>query len=312
MTLTTRRSRPIWELTAEADPASHEGLDRGFYIGMLLDDLGNRHYAYETGLELVSPDQRQAEEFVAAFLIELSQYGREPADHLFWDLVETVCWETVMYRRCTAEVFLAEDLVEDGDESIRPNAAHPRLAVLPGWSLKRTRLRTWQVEGEGWRSLDRATLLETELKGRVAKSLGRAVRDLSALDRNPLDRQILMSLGSPTYDVATHQRRLHELAGRATSSLGWDGRGLFMERATDSLKLYRELRFLQTWLEIVGSVKTMLVKAIRLAQDDSAPTDIKVTGLPTLTEVEDAMAAVREGTESLDSIRNRLIYPRYA
>lgn len=309
MTLTRRHSKPAW--TLYQNPGLTERAQRfteRMNSRMLLEDLGNRHYAYNPTLQFESEDPAAAEEFLCHLLIENSHTGRDRADLLFWDFFEAVEYDLFHVGRCTAELFLEHEGPDQDSET-----EHPRLAVLPQWTLKHRRRRVWQLDptrGIRWRSLQGATLIEIKLGRPQTNDLQRTRRRLAALDQPPVDRTTLLTSGTRAYEFALHQRKLDEMSARATSAIGWDGRGLYMKRATDSLRVYRELRFTRTWLDMVAVALTALDGACRSSGSRYAPRAIKLQGIPTADDLDDAMRAVTQGSESLDAIKSRLLYPR--
>ena len=82
-----------------------------------------------------------------------------------------------------------------------------------------------------------------------------------------------------------------------------------MERATNSLRVYRELRFASTWLTLVNTALTAVNDACRLSEWPSAPRSVELSGIPTASELEVGMESVINGSESLDNISNRLLHP---
>lgn len=306
-----RRSRPRWDLRDDDEPARG---GRGMYVGMLLEDLSNRHYSYRWQLNVEADEQRRAEEFTSSFLSDTGHHRGARLEHQFWDFMELVTYEIVMHGRCVAEMYTAGPEVET--RPFRAPRPGPRIDVLPGWSLKFSRSRVWQTDAtqkRGLRSLSDASLLDFQPDPRLAQGLVGARRSLEKLDTSPLDRRIDMATsGAPGYDLALHQRYIAEVAAKATASIGWSGRGLITDRATDSYRLYRNLRFVKTWLGLVRLTETTLTKALQLTGDQAAPRSVSISGLPTISEVEQGMRLVQSGEESLDSIRHRLVSPRYA
>jgi hypothetical protein len=84
-----------------------------------------------------------------------------------------------------------------------------------------------------------------------------------------------------------------------------------LERATNSYRTYRRLRFLRTWLTIVSATtETLNGICNHPAVNAGTPMNVRITGLPTIDDVERHIAAVVEGTESLDDIFHNVLHPR--
>lgn len=122
---------------------------------------------------------------------------------------------------------------------------------------------------------------------------------------------MLATARSTGYNFKTHQNSLDEMAARVTKSIGWDGRELFLRRATNSYRTYRQLRFRRTWLTIVSAAtETLNCISNHPAVNAGTPLNVRVTGLPTIEDLERHMAAVMNGTESLDDTFYNVLHPR--
>jgi len=306
--LQPRVSMHAWALSAalETQNVNIRGISAGLSAWMLGEDFDNRHYAYEMGLEYDGVDYQRGDHVISGLLRELGRYGREDAARLFPQLVSAVARDHLMYGRCMFELF------EDADS----DTPGPRLGVLPGWSLKHRWGGTFQATPRAgkleWRRLPTTALIELRLPGRLGKELYRTRKFLQVLDAHRAgDPAVWATAQSTGYDFNTHRNSLDEMAARATKSIGWDGRELFLERATNSYRTYRRLQFLRTWLILVSST-TKALNRICSHPEVNARTSMKVrvTGLPTIEHVERHMAAVIDGTESLDDIFNNVLHPR--
>lgn len=308
MILSPRRCTPTWALYhSEALASYRPERPDGMNAHMLIEDLSHRHYAYHPALRFDSDDPGEGERFVSELLTEFSQYRGGHADHRFWDLLNSIVYELYQYGRCTGELFL-----DRPDPNEQDSTEHPRLAVVPQWSLQTRRRSLRQRSPEpavGWSDLRGATLLDLTPDIAFTRSLRRTQRRLAAIDMHTLSRSDLLTTRAPDYDFSLHQRKLAELSARATADVGWDGRGIFMERATNSLRVYRELRFASTWLTLVNTALTAVNEACRLSEWPSAPRSVELSGIPTASELEAAMESVVNGSESLDDISNRLLHP---
>lgn len=310
--LLARVSTHHWPLSSapETQNLDHRRISGGLYVSMLHDDFENLHFAYEMGLEYDGADYEHGNRIMAGLLRELSHgNGRhEDATRLFPQLVSTVADDHLMYGRSLFELFADSD----------PEGPGARLGVLPGWSLKHrggvTLQATPNVGDLEWRPLPASALIEFGLPGGLGKELYRTRERLHILGAHwPQDHALLANSRSTGYDFGRHQRLLNQMAARATKSIGWDGRDLFVDRATDSYRMYRKLRFVRTWLTIVSAtIKTLNTVCKHPAIGGGVPLEVRVTGLPTKEDVEHSMAAVMNGTEPLDDIFKRILHPRHA
>jgi hypothetical protein len=307
--LKSRVSTPHWVLSAASGKINGPGfgLIGGLNGWMLSEDFDNQRYAYKVGLEYDGVDRQSGDAVVRELLKELGQFGREHAADLFLRLVSAVARDHLMYGESVFELFNGAD---GGNSS-------PRLGVLPGWSLKRRWGHTFQVSSNAgelkWRELPANTLRDFRLPGRLSNELYQSRKRLQALDTfRPEDPDMLAAMRSTGYDFQDHQVLLDEMAAKATKSIGWDGRDSFLRRATNSYRTHRKLAFRRTWLTIVSATNETLNSVFDHPSINEGKTlAIRVTGLPTVEDIERHMAAVTDGTESLDDIFNNVILPRH-
>ncbi|MET8428718.1 hypothetical protein [Nocardia sp. NPDC004860] len=274
-------------------PPGHGGL----YCSMLLDDFDHQQYAFEIGLDYGEHDPARGAAVVAGLLDELG-FGSEDPARLFVRLVTAVGHDHLMYGRSMFELYT-------DDQDPMPGA---RLGVLPGWSLQR---RIWgtfqntQTAGEQARRKIPADVLVTfELPVQLRRDLHRTWQCLTALrPSHTALTPVTADLARSSYDRAAHRRSLDAMAARATRSIGWDGRELFLPQATSSYRIYRRLRFLRTWLAVADSVLATLNQVCAHPEVCAdVPLTISVSGLPTIEDIDGYMAAVADGSQSLDSI----------
>lgn len=309
ISLRPRASTHHWALSAQVKRVGREagGYPSGLYNFMLYDDLQKQHYAYDMQLEYEGVDRQRGEEVVRTLLGELGQYGREDATRLFCQLVATVAAEHLMYGRCVFELFA--HLGNDEESG-------PRLGIIPGWSLRRRMGGTFQLGSKSdkpeWRKLPAASLAEFRLPGRLGKELYRTKQRLQVLDKyQPGEAAILATSRSTGYDFATHRDTLEELAARATKFIGWDGRDSFLRQATTGYRRYRSLRFRRTWLTILGAtLETLNHICANPEVNAGAPFKLRVNGLPTVEDIDSNIAAVFDGSKSLDDIFYTVLHPR--
>ncbi len=308
ISLQPRVSMHHWALSSAPETQSMRtrATPDGSYARMLAEDLDHQQYAYDMGLEYEGVDYRRGNGILSGLLRELSRYGREEdANRLFPDLVSSIARDHLLYGRCVFELF--QDV--DGDTST------PRLGILPGWSLKHRRGATFQaIPKKGkleWCRLPSTALTEFRLPGRLGKELYRTRRRLLVLRLHRVGDPAMFAMAQSTgYDFDVHRNALDRITARATMSIGWPGRDAFLDRATDSYRTYRRLRFLRTWLSVVSAaIETLNHTCSHPAVASSPALKVRVTGLPTIEEVDRAMAAVVNGTESLDNIFRTVLHP---
>lgn len=306
--LQPRVSTHHWALSAASETQNLDTrkVPGGFYTWMLDQDFDHQHYAYEMGLEYDGVDRQRGDGILSGLLRELGHYGREDTTRLFPGLVSAVARDYLMYGRCMFELFADAESETPG----------PRLGILPGWSLKHRRGGTFQAAPRagklGWRQLPTTALTEFRLPGRLGKELYRTRKRLQVLDAHrPGDSAMLARARFTGYDFDTHRNSLDEMAARATKSIGWHGRDVFLGRATNSYRTYRQLRFRRTWLTVVSATtETLNCICNHPAVNAGTPLKVRVTGLPTIENVERHMAAVMSGTVSLDDIFHNVLHPR--
>jgi len=306
--LQPRVSTHHWALSAASETQNLNGrrITGSLYAWMLTEDFDHQHYAYEMSLEYDGVDDQRGDDIISGLLRELGHYDHDDATRLFPQLVSAVARDHLMYGRCTFELF------EDADSG----TPGPRLGVLPGWSLKHRRGGTFQAAPRAgkleWRQLPATALIEFLLPARLGKELYRTRKHLQVLDAHrPGDPAMLAKAQFTGYDFDTHRNWLDEMAARTTKSIGWDGRGGFMGRATNSYRIYRQLRFRRTWLTVVSAtIETLNRIGNHPGVNSGTPLKVRVIGLPTIDQLERQMAAVVNGTESLDDIFHNVLHPR--
>ncbi|WP_146771019.1 hypothetical protein [Prauserella muralis] len=274
---------------------------------MLEEDLHHQHYAYKAGIGYEGIEHTRGDDIISSLLHELDYHRGRDGFRLFTQLVSTVACDHLTHGKCIFELF-SED--EGGDST-------PRLGILPGWSLRKHWRKTLQVGSNSgkltWQEIPESALVEFHIPDRLEKALRRTKERLQVIDKyRPGDFNMLTSTSSTGYEFSAHKRTLDEISAQATKEIGWDGRGLFLSRATDSYRTYRRLRFLHTWLTIVSATTSTLNRIFaNPTVNGGTPFTVHTTGLPTIEQVEHDMAAVTAGTKPLGDIFNRTLQPRY-
>ncbi|NYF97881.1 hypothetical protein BJY20_001273 [Janibacter cremeus] len=313
MTISQRYSRTTYDIYGDSSLAEiREKLNSKPMSAMFVQDLMHRHYQYMWKLEVSGQERGAATAYLAAFLSDISYRQIGDAGMMFWELFDRILSEYVESGSCYGEVYLA-DLDDEGDLDFQTTKC--RFDIVPGWSVRRRPIGLVQLDGSargGWRHLERAQLVQVSAPRHLVSTVNSSLRDLDAIHPEGLVGGFEKFLGLPAYDMKLHQRRLNEMSARATTPVGWSGRGLFMDRATNSYRVYRELRFTKIWLQFVRVAVEGLNAALARAETDSGGFSVRIDGLPSISDVETAMASVEHGSESLDSINRRIVRPRYS
>jgi|GEM_PF-6915514 len=271
---------------------------------MLLDDFDKRRFAYDLHLKYDRISWADGEQRLNELLPEFDQYqaSRARGETIVHALVQRVILEHLEHKRFYAELH-------------RPDGAtSPQLSTLPGWSLRRRWGHLQQTNPTEstlrWKSLKAANLISFDLPGTTSKDIHATWRIARTLDRyRPTATGIRIS--DPSYDFKAHTRLANEVGAQVSEPIGWDGRGQFLERATDSHRIYRDLRFIQTW---AGIVRAVMAQLDAITSDPmvmgALPFNVTLVGLPDAELVANMIDAVTTGTESLDAIREQVIFPR--
>lgn len=299
----------------------------GFNARMLSDDLAHKHYAYETRIEFDGIGHSEGSQLLGELLNDVGHNDWWPdVGHYVWDLVQVVCDEMLQYGRCVFEVYLADKSIESTKRSRRHPQSSPepkgradrvgRLGWVPGWSI---RDRPWgasqaQSVGEAveWVRLPKDRLVTLKMPDHLNRRMRRTYRELRTVDRYHLTGIDLVAAEHRFgYDFSFHQRVSEETLARCTADIGWDGRGLFDQRATSAHLTYRRLRFLRTWLAIVNASIAMLNRVTvdpRFFADKGFTLELK--GLPTVAAVNTAIDDLLSGRTTVDPVWQELLFPK--
>lgn len=309
--LRSRVSTPHIDLymSKEIEPLRERGVLRGLHLSMLRDDFDNHQYGYDTSLEFEGVEYRTGEGILQSLLRDFSEYQeREDGDKLIWLLIASIVEHYLTSGFCCLELF--------GEEQNKVSVA--RLGVVPAWSIRRRRGSIYQVapkEGRiAWRSLKDAELLMVDLPGGLGAELLKIRTQLEILGSGPVgDTDLIRSSGATGYSFSLHNELVYETAAKITKTIGWSGRELFLKKATNSYRMYRSLKFLRVWLVLVDVTLKFLNELLRRPQvTNVSSVTVRVRGLPTIAEVDQGMQSVLDGSEPLDEISHRLLYPKFS
>jgi hypothetical protein len=117
-----------------------------------------------------------------------------------------------------------------------------------------------EAEDGGWRRLPGRGVRVRGLDRSFARALSREMRLLELVDRSRVDGMIGDAITNRLsgYDFASHKRAVDITLARATRTSGWDGRGLFMDRANSGYWTFRRIRFRTTCLRLLQASVTGL------------------------------------------------------
>ena len=278
----------------------------GFYTSLLLQDIDTLHHRFDWAVEFDGIDRKTGEGALGNLLSEVNTYGRNAGSQAVPQLISAVARDHMMYGRSVFELYRCQERGEEG----------PRLAVLPGWSLRRRWRATQQAlptdTSVAWATMPSDVLRKFDVTRQLSCDLSRTYRQLAIVDRTRLgEPELLERAGSSGYDFSAHRRAADEMAARATAAIGWRGRDAFMNRATSGHRTYRDLRFLRTWLTIAFS--TLSTLSSTTSSEDVFPKHtfrLALSGVPAIDTVDSKIEALMKGTETLDSIRETVIMPR--
>ncbi len=316
---------PAWRFfQADELAARRRGRDRsGFYSAMLKDDLRNRRYAYEVGLEASGTTMAHARDVLLRLLDDFDRvgYGDDPAS-LVCDLAAYLLEESLSSDYMLMELHLLDQEALAGRGGRRRRGGEgrpsglPSLGFLPAWSVAESALGVRQVPAEDGQPevfVPARRVLRLQLGKHNRRAWRQAARRLREVDDVKSVGADMSRLAWRGYDFS-EQVKAQELAvASATAVIGWDGRGTFSKWTTSPYITHRELRFVRFWVEAVDDVVRFLngvTGSPSLYGDGHF--GFAVTGLPSVEELERAMDDVRAGQLTVGDARTRFLSPRYS
>jgi hypothetical protein len=326
--LSARVSALPWFLyQSEHLAAMRADLERdGFYVGMLKDDLQKQRYAYEVSLVPQDVDWSVASEALFALLNDFNHlgYDRDPAA-LVCDFADTLLDELVDANEVLLELHSLPEEYNRAKSSRRfgrPSVhernveAQPSLGFIPRWSALKSRSDVVQVATEA----DRPPAV---IRGRSIQRGGvrvsnranwqKAVKDLRQVDEVKMIGTNMERLSWKGYAFAQQVATQNLAVATVTAPLGWDARGTFSEAVTSPYLMYRRLRFVRFWVEVVEDAVTFLntFTGSPSLYGDGAFT-FSLSGLPTTEDLTNAMQAVRRGSLTVEAAHTTYLFPKYA
>lgn len=306
-----KRSHPLWKLAQSSYPPRRAATNY-----MLYQDLTKAQFAYRP--QIVS-DHPSAEQALVEMLQDFSGIGESNingwrADRSVMTVIDHVAHEHLAFGKCLIEVHTA-DTADEKDHSAAGSGQHGpvRLSALSGHHtrIRFGRIRQRVPDSLVSESLKDATLLRPTLANGLARDLQTVSRLYAIAEKSrPGARNLTASERPQEYDFALHTRRQHEALAIVTSSIGWDGRHLFLGRSTSSHQVWRELKFRRVWVEIATATIDALNEVTSNPGYLYEPFIFNLSGVPTCDELTAGMDALRSGAESVDAVTRRLLLPR--
>lgn len=316
---------PPWRLyRSDALAALRKNPDeRGFYLGMLKDDLKNRRYAYDLRLEPTGATAANAGAVVLHLLDDFDRagYGDDPAA-LVCDVASYLLEESL-----SSDCMLMELHMKDRDEDAGPArrrrrrgdgqpAQLPSLGFIPFWSVADTALGLRQVSpevGQVEAVIPAQRVLRLKMNDHGRKALRTAVRRLHVVDEVKTVGADMSRLAWRGYDFSSQVKAQELAVAAATVTIGWDGRGAFGTWATSPYITYRELRFVRFWVEAVADVIEFLNGVTGSpALYGEGRFNFTLAGLPSVADLERAMHDVRVGALTVGEAHSRFLSPKYS
>lgn len=309
-----RRSHPSWVL-AQSAHLQRRVTRHGQPNHFLYQDLTKVSYAYKP--QIVS-DHQPAAAALAEMLQDFAVNGesRIPphrANRLVSEVIDRVVYEYLQFGTCLFEVHTTGKADKPEPQRASSGQYGPvRVSALRGQYTRKSlgRVRHKVPDAPGWHTLKGATLVRLALPD----GIGRDIRTISRLFNSadaarPHPRDVVANARWGDYDLAVHTRRKDEALAIVTSTIGWDGNGLFLGRSTSSHQQWRELRFRRLWVQVVTATIDALNSVTSNADYLAEPFTFRFTRIPTYDELTNGMVALQNGTESVDEVRERLLFP---
>lgn len=309
-----RRSHPSWSLAQSSHPQRQVGrYGQPHYL--LYRAFATIHYAYKPQIASSHPSATQAlAEMLQSFSATGGGYAApHRASRTVSEVIDRVIYEHLQFGTCLLEVHTTSKADEREPSTASSGQYGPvRLSALRG-QYTRTRLGRVQhrvPDAPGWHSLNGATLVRPTLPGGLGRTLQTISRLFTAADAaRPHPRDVIESGRWSGYDSSVHTLRKDEALAIVTSAIGWDAGGLFLGRSTSSHQHWRQLKFRRLWVQIATATIDVLNSVTSNPDYLFEPFSFGFTGIPTYDDLTEGMSALQNGTESVDEVRNRLLYP---
>ena len=298
----------------------------GFYVGMLKDDVQKQRYAYEVSLVPQGTDWGGASEALFALLNDFNHlgYDRDPAALVcaFADalLVELVDANDVLLELYSLpdEYNRAKSSRRFGSPSVdeRTLEGRPSLGLIPRWSALKSRSDVVQVATETDRPptvIPRRCIQRAGVRVPNRSIWKKSIKELRQIDGVKMIGADMERLSWKGYAFAEQAATQQLAVATATAPLGWDARGTFNEAVTSPYLMYRRLRFVRFWVEVVGDAVAFLNTFTGNASLYGDRTfTFSLSGLPTPLDLTNAMHAVRNGSLTVEAAHSTYLFPKYA
>jgi len=320
-----RASASLWSLHRASHPSEIPGgLDRdGFYVGMLVNDLEQKRYAYEVSIVPKGVSVDVAKEALFALLDDFVRqgYGDEPFA-LISAFADRLLQESMNGTGMMLELHGLSDEYLNTHSSWRRSrqGGHrsldkltPSLGYIPSWTVvgSRTDLRQVATAGDMHRIVIPQTRVQKiKMRATNEASWQKTIKQLRKVDKVK-DADYWRKSSWRGYDFS-EQRRTQSLAVAATTApIGWDGRGTFIESVTSPYLMYRRLCFVRFWVELLEDSVAFLN---RFTGSESLRGEAAFTftleGLPSSPELTSAMRDIRSGSLSVAEAQRTYLFPR--
>ena len=317
----TRRSHTYYPMD---DPVLAERIQaalpvEGLYTYMLYRDL-DHVFPYGFGrtsprLRIVGPDAERATPLIATALSERSFPSLDDGLRKF---VSSTAQYLVFGGPCTYEIDYLYPADTDSDdepvafglELIQPGTlgaldGAPIQYVLPTISEKR------DSTGLSYVTLDLSTLVVFTLPPDLVAPVRTLIEFLMTANREQgkefeLTRQSLTE--TTPYNFSAHLREKGRLFAEVTQPIGWNVRDLFKDNQLEPFSVWRQIRFLEFKVRVRDSIIEQLNTAIgQVGKRMGFSASIEVTGVPTLSDVQQAKDDFRNGVRGLGTLATATI-----
>lgn len=324
----TRLSADPWRLyQAERQAVGEQSTSReGFYCHMLLDDLGKLRYAYEVSFVPNGLGTARASEILFALLGDFDRtgYSHNPAA-LVCDFASEFLKETQHGGALLVELHSLpnprrpgrrefQDEGVEGQEEGDPPESMPSLGFIPGWSVKETRSGYSQLSRPEQRTIQipRTRVHRLGLSRGYRAAWSQSVKRLQLVDANKLFTGGIERFSWEGYSFSEVVEIQSLAVAASTAAIGWDGRGVFGNAVTSPYMTFRRLRFAKFWVsameQAVDFLNRFTTSEALYAQEAFS---FSLKGLPTTTELAQAMEGVRAGTLTVDQAHDSFLFPKY-
>jgi hypothetical protein len=295
----------------------------GFYSHLLRDDLRKQRYAYKISFVPDGVDWSRASESMFALLNDFNDtgYARDPAA-LVCDFVDGLLEESSGGKALLLELHSLPNernraKVRRARRQEAPDTEGPllpSLGLIPNWSVKATRSGLSQVApvvNQRPIAIPGTRVHRLRLRRRNLDGWKRAVKELRQVDAARMIDAGVDRLSWEGYSFSEALAAQNLAVASSTADIGWDGRGTFAELVTSPYMAFRRLRFVRFWIEAVQDSVSFL-NQFTASESLYGPEafSFSLTGLPTATDLTQAMDDLRNGSITVEQTHNTYLFPR--